>query len=269
MTAGHEPMAPARRQTALDVVASEWLKVWTVRSTWWTLAAALVLSVGFGVLLTAAVAATWEVADGPFTAGESVATALSGMLFGELILAVFGVLFITSEYSTGGIHTTLSSVPRRWLVVVAKGLVVAVVALVAGAIIVLAAFFAGQAVLASQGLAVGLGDPGVARAVGGSVLYVGAVALFGLGVGFIIRNSGGGITAAIVGLIVLPSLVTVLPGALGTTVGKFVTSNAGRPITAVDTSPGSLDPWAGYGVFVLWGIGLLAIGALLLGRRDA
>jgi hypothetical protein len=98
----------------MDVVASEWLKMRTIRSTWWTLGTALVLTIGFGVLLSAATAAISGSEDGPsLGAVDAVSTSLAGMLFGEVTLAVFGVLFITSEYSTGGIRTTLVAVPRR------------------------------------------------------------------------------------------------------------------------------------------------------------
>lgn len=263
------PLGPGRPQRLGDVIASEWTKIWTVRSSWWTLLLALVLTIGFSVLLTWGVSSTFNEGDAPLGASEAVSLSLTGMMFGELILAVFGVLFITSEYSTGGIHTTLSSVPRRWRMVVAKVAVVTAVTFVGGLIIVFPAFFAGQAILGSLDMSVGLGDPGVLRAVVGSALYLVAAALFGLGVGLVVRNSGGGITAAIAGLLVLPSLAGLLPGEWGATAGKFITSNAGRLITLVEPTPNSLGPWVGYGVFMAWAVGLLVIGTVLLQRRDA
>lgn len=259
----------ARTQTLADVVASEWIKVRTVRSTWWTLATAVVLTVGFGVLLSAGTALTWDDAEGSFGQVDAVALSLAGMLFGELALAVFGVLFITSEYSTGAIRTTLVAVPRRSRVVVAKAVVVAGVTLVVAAVAVFVSFFAGQSLLATEGLAVGIGEPNVVRALVGSVLYLVAAALFGLGVGLVVRNTGGGITAAVVGLIVAPSLSGLLPGQWGAAVNRFVTSNPGRPVTSVETIPDQLGPWVGYAVFVAWGLALLVAGTVLLRTRDA
>jgi len=253
-------------QTLIDVIASEWIKVTTVRSTWWSLVAAFVLTVAFGALLSWGVATSWD----PQEMGgiDAVSTSLAGTLFGELALVVFGVLFITAEYSSGGIRATLVSVPKRSRVVVAKTIVVAGVALVASLVIVFVSFFVGQALLAAEGLNVGLGDPNVLRALVGSALYLTAAALFGLGIGLVVRSSGGGITAAIAGLIVLPSLSGLLPGQWGQNIGKFITTNAGRPITLVETNPDSLGPWVGYAVFVGWAVALLVIGTIALRRRD-
>jgi ABC-2 type transport system permease protein len=259
--------AGVHTQTLADVIASEWIKIRTVRSTSWTLAAAFVLTVAFGALLSWGVAATWDPAD-EMGGIDALSTSLAGMLFGELALVVFGVLFITAEYSTGGIRATLVSVPKRSRVVVAKTIVVAGVALVVSTVTVLVSFFIGQALLASEGLNVGLGDPNVLRALVGSALYLTAAALFGLGIGLVVRSSGGGITAAIAGLIVLPSLSGLLPGQWGQNVGKFITTNAGRPITLVETNPDSLGPWVGYAVFVGWAVALLVVGTIALRRRD-
>jgi len=257
----------AHRQTLLDVIASEWIKVRTVRSTWWALGVAFVLTVAFGALLSWGVAATWDPSGGMGDV-DALSTSLAGMLFGELALVVFGVLFITAEYSTGGIRATLVSVPKRSRVVVAKTIVVAIVALVVSTVTVMVSFFIGQALLASNGLSVGVGDTNVLRALVGSALYLTAAALFGLGIGLVVRSSGGGITAAIAGLIVLPSLSGLLPGQWGQNVGKFITTNAGRQITLIDTNAGSLSPWVGYAVFLAWVAALLVIGTILLRRRN-
>lgn len=255
-----------RTQTLGDVIASEWIKVTTVRSTWWSLIAALVLTVAFGALLSWGVASAWD----PQEMGgiDALSTSLAGMLFGELALVVFGVLFITAEYSSGGIRATLVSVPRRWRVVVAKAIVVAGVTVVVSLVIVFVSFFVGQALLATEDLNVGLGDPNVLRALVGSALYLTAAALFGLGIGLVVRSSGGGITAAIAGLIIVPSLTGLLPGQWGENIGKFVTSNAGRQITLVDPGVNGLSPWVGYAVFVGWAAALLVLGTVLLRRRD-
>jgi len=253
-------------QTLIDVIASEWLKIRTVQSTWWALAATFVFTVAFGALLTWGVASTTDLQE--FGSIDALSTSLAGMLFGELALVVFGVLFITAEYSTGGIRATLVSVPSRTRVMVAKTVVTAVVALVVSTVTVFVSFFIGQALLAGEGLSVGLGDTNVLRAVVGSALYLTCVALFSLGIGLVVRSSGGGITAAIAALIILPSLSGLLPGQWGQNIGKFITTNAGRQVTLVETGAGSLSPWVGYGVFLGWAAALLVVGTILLRRRD-
>jgi hypothetical protein len=253
-------------QTLIDVIASEWLKIRTVQSTWWALAATFVFTVAFGALLTWGVASTTDLQE--IGSIDALSTSLAGMLFGELALVVFGVLFITAEYSTGGIRATLVSVPSRIRVMVAKTVVTAVVALVVSTMTVFVSFFIGQALLAGEGLSVGLGDTNVLRAVVGSALYLTCVALFSLGIGLVVRSSGGGITAAIAALIILPSLSGLLPGQWGQNIGKFITTNAGRQVTLVETSAGSLGPWVGYAVFLGWAAALLVVGTILLRRRD-
>jgi ABC-2 type transport system permease protein len=175
---------------------------------------------------------------------------------------------ITSEFSTGGIRSTLVAVPRRGRVVVAKAVVVGALALVVGTISSFVAFFAGQAVLATKDFQDGIGDPNVLRALFGSGLYLAACALFGLGIGLVIRSTGGGITIAIAALFVVPPLVGVIPGRWGEEIQKFVTSNAGQAVIETTTSPDRLGPWVGYLVFTAWWAALVALGAYLLRRRD-
>jgi ABC-2 type transport system permease protein len=265
--------APVHRPTLLDVVRSEWLKLRTVRSTFWTLAAVVAIMVGFGVLICVAQVATWD----QLSASEQQAnpvngttSSLAGLLFAQLAMVVLGVLVITSEYSTGGIRSTLVAVPRRGRIVVAKGIVIGLVTLVVGTVASFLAFFAGQAVLATKDFDDSIGGENVLRAVFGSGLYLAACALFGLGIGLCIRSSGGGITVAVAGLFVLPPLSLVIPGSVGEQIQKYVTSNAGQAITETSSSVPSdrLGPWVGYLVFTLWWVVLVAIGTWLLKRRD-
>lgn len=67
----------------------------------------------------------------------------------------------------------------------------------------------------------------------------------------------------------LPGLTHLLPGAWGAAVVRYFTSNAGQQITYVHQSGNVLGPWTGYGVYCLWWVVILAVGAVLLSRRDA
>jgi ABC-2 type transport system permease protein len=263
--------APVHQPTLLDVIRSEWLKLRSVRSTYWTMAVVFVAMVGFGALLSFASVATWDQLTPEQQAANPVngaTTALGGALFGQLAMLVIGVLAITSEYSTGGIRSTLVAVPRRNRVVIAKAAVVGLLALVVGTVSAFVAFFVGQLILATKHFDVDIGDPNVLRAVVGTGLYLAGCALFGLGIGLIVRSSGGGITIAIASLFVLPPLLSLIPGSVGDQIQKFLPSNAGQVLTDTVSAPDRLGAWAGYLVFTLWWIVLLAVGAALLRHRD-
>jgi ABC-2 type transport system permease protein len=154
--------APAR---ARDVLASEWIKLRSVRSTYPTLAFAAAAAVGVGYLVTHADATHWATMTASAKAAfdpvrDSFSLGLAQLAFGAL-----GVLAICSEYSSGLIRTTFAAVPRRRVVLAAKATVVGVVTLVIGEAIAFATFFAGQQALSAQHLNVTLAHPGALRGV--------------------------------------------------------------------------------------------------------
>ena len=151
-------LPPAVGQAGLrGAIASEFTKLRSVRSTYWTLGALLVVSVGLAVLICAGNAA--NLANNPGNKAGFDATQNSlGAFFelGQLIIAVIGAMVITSEYSTGMIRTSLTAQPRRGVVYAAKAIAFTSVALVISVITSFAAFFAGQAVLSGKGVAASL-----------------------------------------------------------------------------------------------------------------
>ncbi len=244
-----------------DVLRSEWTKFRSVRSTMWLLATTVIAMLGLGALLSAAVVASGDTVLQPTNAG------LAGMSIAAMLMAVLGVLVISSEYRTGMIRPTLLAVPRRLRLLAAKAVVLGAVVLVVALVSCFAAFFLGQMILGDQGTT--LGEPGVLRAVIGSALYITAGALFGLGLGALIRHTAGGVVAAFLMMLVLPSMAELLPGAWGDQVYRFFTTNAGLQIALVKPLPGELGPWAGFGVYCAWiAVSLVAAGVLLR-RRDA
>jgi ABC-2 type transport system permease protein len=261
---------PSSGTTFGNVVRSEWTKLWSVRSTRWTLLATLVVSVGFTTLFAWGESANWSQVDAQERANiDATANSLAGLYFGQLAIAVLGALVITAEYSTGGIRTTLTAVPQRLKVLFAKGLTFGVVALVVGLVTSFTAFFVGQAFFATVGVEAHLGDPGVMRAVIGGGLYILGCGMLGFAVGSVLRHSAGSITTAIGLLFVLPILSNLLPGDWGKTVREYFFSNAGGQITTVRQDPNLLTPWNGYLVFTVEWLVILAVGAVLLRRRDA
>jgi len=108
-----QPSISSSGTTFANVVRSEWTKLWSVRSTRWTLLATLLVSVAFTTLFAWGETANWSQVDAQQRATlDSTANSLAGLYFGQLAIAVLGALVITAEYSTGGIRTTLTAVPR-------------------------------------------------------------------------------------------------------------------------------------------------------------
>jgi hypothetical protein len=249
------------------MVRAEWTKLWSLRSTYWTLIALVVLTVG----LSAGMSRATVTSSGDEMAGmrnDPVGTSLSGLDTGQLVIVVLGVMMITTEYATRNIRTALVAGPRRLTFLGAKGLVLAVVATVAGITTSFASFFAGQAILRTDNLNVHLSDPGVFRAVVGGGLYLAGSAMVGFALGTLLRSTAGGIAVAVAGLIVLPQLARMLPGRWGEWIEKVFTSNAGMQIARVMHDSSQLGPWTGYLIFTLWWVAPLAIAAVLLIRRD-
>jgi ABC-2 type transport system permease protein len=265
--AGSLPAAHGRAGFA-GTFRSELIKIRSTRSTWWTLFALVMVTVGFGAL------ASWGVANHgtPGPGFDATQQSLAGLYISQLIIAVLGALTITSEYSTGMIRTSLTAMPRRGVVLAAKGTVFGLVALVTGLITCFCAFFLGQALMAHAHINVTLGDPNVLRAVIGGALFLTACGLLAFGIGVILRHTAGAITAAIGLLFVVTILVNFLPTSWQNHIDKWVPAMAGAQIWTTKVATGGpplFSPWVGFAVLAGWMALALVIGAYLFKRRDA
>lgn len=271
-------------------MVSEWIKFRSLRSTWWSIGVALLISIGLGVLFSALRGNDIQ-SHGGFEP-DPTALSLRGFYLAQLAVAVLGVLFITGEYSTGMIRATLSAVPRRVPVWTAKIAIFAMVIFVVTLLASFVAFLGGQAVLAGyhehagflvgpggsdvftpgasvQSLGVSITHPGSVRAIFGAALYMVGVGLLGLGCGFAIRNAGGAIAALFGLLLVLPLLAQALPSSLQQHVSKYLPLLAGTAGMNTQSGTDQLAPWTGLGVFALYVVAALGIGLYVLRRRDA
>lgn len=261
---------PSRRLGFPDVVRSEFLKLRSVPSTFWTLALTLVFNVVFAALAATFIAGRLSAADRQKVDG--IRLALAGIHLSQVAIGVLGVLVVTSEYGTGTIRVTFAAVPRRRTVLAAKATVFAATVLVVGTVSSFAAYFTFQAFLPGSGTALrsSPGDPGVLRAVTGGGLYLAVLGLLGLGLGAVIR-AGAGAIATLFGLLFGPALLLdLLPHGWQTTVGPYLPMQAGSQVfVAVSSEPDSLGAWTGFGVFCLYAAVALAAGFVLIHRRDA
>jgi ABC-2 type transport system permease protein len=151
-------LPPAAGRAGLGgAIASEFTKLRSVRSTYWTLGGLFIVSVGLGLAITAGTAA--NMASNPQNKAGFDATQISlGAFFelGQLIIAVIGAMVITSEYSTGMIRTSLTAQPRRGVVYAAKAIAFTAVTLVISLVTAFVAFFTGQAMYSGKGVAASL-----------------------------------------------------------------------------------------------------------------
>jgi ABC-type transport system involved in multi-copper enzyme maturation permease subunit len=258
------------RVTQPRVLRSEWTKLYSLRSTRWSMFTAVLLTVGFSSLFALITSSHW----GQMRASERadrhpLDIALRPLLFAQLAIGVLGVLVMTGEYSTGMIRSTISAVPKRLPVLWAKVAVFAATTLALMLPAVLAAFFASQAILGRHDiLQISFSAPGVARAVVGGALYLTVAGIFALALGAMTRNTAAGISTFVAVFFVIPPIMDILPRSWNNAISPYLPSNAGGDVFALTPSPGNLSPWAGFGLFVAYTAIAIAIAAVLLLRRD-
>jgi ABC-2 type transport system permease protein len=264
------PASKPKRVNQARVLLSEWTKIRSLRSTSFSLLAAVVFIIGFSVLVPWVIVAHWPPRDPREALGFDPTTrALSGIFLAQLAIGVLGVLLITGEYATGMIRATFAAVPARLPVLWAKAAVFAAVTLVLMVPTVLGAFLIGQSILTSKHLQTSLSSSGVLRAVIGAALFLTVVGLLGIGLGALLRNTAGGISTLFGLLFVLPIIVRFLPSSWSDPINKYLPSNAGEAITHVHPDPSLLAPWTGLGLFFGYAVIVLIAAAVSLRRRDA
>jgi ABC-2 type transport system permease protein len=267
------PVVPAyqadQRVTLIRVIHSEWTKLWSLPSTLWLLLITAVLVAGGGLISAIIELSSLPHGAVAVAAFDPTQLSLSGVGLAELTAGALGVLVMTGEYATGQVRLTFTAVPRRLPVLWGKTTALAVALLAVGAAATFAAFFMTQAILSPHHLSTTLGQAGVARAVFGSALVLTGVALLGLGLGALLRNAAGGISALFGLLYGLTIAAAFLPGHLAREVREYLPENSASDVTSVGHQAGSLGPWAGFGLFCLYAAVALGASAWLLRRRDA
>ena len=269
-TPGHGAPSPgtAPKATFGAALRSEWTKIRSVRSTFWTLLLTMAVTIGLSALFAFG---SVQNHGGGNPDKDYVANSLFGLFLGQLVIVVFGAMAITAEYSTGMIRTSLTSQPRRAVVFWSKTLIVALVSLAVGLICSFASFFIGSAIFSSHGVHVSLADGSTLRAVIGGGLYLAGSALLAFGLGAILRHTAGAITTAVGMLFVAWIVVSFLPGSWRDDIGKWIPFNAGMQIitTKPMTDGNYLSPWAGFAVFSLYAVVAIIGGAVTMRKRDA
>ncbi|MFI8631893.1 ABC transporter permease [Microbacterium sp. NPDC077663] len=244
------------------VVRSEFLKLFTLRSTWWTLAFAAALTVGLAALIAGA--------SSSFGPGLSPVAAITlPIQFTMLVAGILGAMAITGEYSTGMIRSTLTAEPRRGRILLAKSVVVAATLALLAAVTTVVAGLVVMPILGVDAYAWGdakeLWLPLLL-----SLLAMATFGLLGLGWGFVIRNGAGAIATTVGVLFVLP-IVLQLFMMFGESwqwvvdLGRWLPSNATAALTDLDGA----DFWPSLVATIVWPVGALLLGWGVLRTRDA
>ena len=266
----NEPL-PVGHYGVKGLMASEWTKMRSVRSTMWTVAVTVVLGIGVGMLATSETRSHWSSLGvvGRLTF-DPTQTSLVGFFIGQFSLGVLGALVVSAEYGTGTSRATFAAAPQRLKVLGAKITDFSGLALVVGELVAFVSFFVGQALLTAPATHATLATPNALRAVVGCGLYITVLGLVAMGLAVIIRNSAGAISAFVGILLVLPIIVSTLPSSIAQDIRKFLPDRIGA--TMISTLPnhsGGFSPWVGFAILCGYAVLVNAIGAYLLVCRDA
>lgn len=261
--------APAYRLSFLRVVRSEWIKLTTLRSTWWSIGVVVVLSIGLSLLVAAAISTSAQIsADNGISGTDSlgVSAVVAPLQFTMLLAGALGAIAITGEYSTGMIRSTLAAEPRRGAVLAAKALVVALL-LAATSLVTFGISAIVTAPLLGD-IRIDWSNPELSTL---PILYgslsMAAFALIGLSFGFLLR-SGPGAIAATVGLLFVLPIVAAIFSVGGDDwkwirdLAEYLPANAAQFLTSPGSEYGLSDPvalltlggWVAAGLLGAWAV---------------
>lgn len=268
--------------TLSRVIQAEWLKLLSLRSTWWLSAAAAALCGLFALISADSVSWLARTRDRALSEGgaeqaagyelEVVQGGMVGILFAVILMGVLGVLAVTGEHSTGALQSSLTAVPRRGLLWSGKVVLVGVWSAATGAVCAVVVHLVLLPFAFAYDLVPSLADPAVLHIYGAGILSTMAAALIGLGIGSMLRSSAGGIVVFSVVVLVLP-LLTVL--FLGVTLGETVVDELWE-LQVINLILALSDPAAGTGPtpgaaalgLLVWVVAALLPGWLLFRVRD-
>ena len=270
-------MIPAVNNSAFpairDAVRAEWVKLRTVPSHAWLLAGAIALTVA----VSAAALTATRCPAGVTCPVDTTKLTLTGIQFGQAVVAVLAILPVCNEYSSGMIRVTLAAMPRRSTVLAAKAGLVCGLALVAGTIAVLGSVLTGRLILPGHGFtsargfpALSLADGPTLRAIAGSALYLGLVALLSTGVAAIVRDTAPSAGVVLGALYLFPVIAAFVGNPRWHDRIERYSPMAGLNIQATTGLRGlAISPWAGLGVMAIWATAAVLGGGLLLRLRNA
>ncbi|MEG9249862.1 ABC transporter permease [Arthrobacter sp. Soc17.1.1.1] len=266
------------------VLKSEWIKVTTVPSTVILIVSTVVVMVGLAALFAWSLSVMAQSAgdpgvpaefqaptEGPGSAAfEALTTPSSGLVFGQLLIASLAVVLIASEWTTGMIRSTMVAVPKRTPALLAKTVIVAVVAFVVGFGSALMSYLVAQPILGGEDLDFALTEDGVLASVINTGTFLALVAVISMSIGILLRNTAGGVVTAVGIFFVLPIIVQLISGLADwiPDAARFLPGDAGTQMVAVTTAEDALTQWEGGLVMGAWALVLLVLALVVAKKRD-
>ncbi|MBF4616156.1 ABC transporter permease [Curtobacterium sp. VKM Ac-1376] len=286
MSATTSPTTPSTRMPSSvrlsfpHLVRSEWIKLRSIRSTFWCYAILVVVTIGMAALVGANTNSggqqmPTDIANGTFVNANTV-----GVLLSSLVVGVLGVLIITGEYGTGQVRSTFTADPRRAGVILAKATVLAVTTFVVSAVATWIGVLISLPLLAGNGVEPEIGDPSVFLPILGSSVFLTLLALLAYGIGLLVRSSAGGIAITLGLLLVVPTVLALMSGLMKVDwpmdIASFLPDSAGAQLyaysydgqSAADNSGVVLNGWGGFGVLAAEVVAVGALALTLARRRD-
>jgi ABC-2 type transport system permease protein len=264
-------LSTSGRARFADLIAAEFVKLRSLRSTWIMLLLATVIALGIGAVRSSATVHGW-----PFFSPTDRVTfnplsrSFQGLDVAQLMFVAIGVLAMTGEYTSGQIRSTLAAVPHRTAVLAAKATALTAVTLIAGTMITLANFLLDQAILSQVHAGYSISHPGVPGALAATAGYLLGTALIGLGLGTLIRHTAAALAAAFGLLFLAPIFFTSNSQDWVIVIGQALPGNAFEALGMLRTGALWL-PSTAEGIIVLIAYPILTLIAarLTLHRRDS
>lgn len=262
---------PARgRPALLGAIASEAVKLRSLRSNWILSAAALVLIIGSGTMQCVGLIA--RLTD-PRFAGQLIEARpmqfVDAVLWAQVLIAVIAVLAATGEYGSGQIKLSLLALPTRLPLLAAKAITVALLAFVIGVVGAAVALAVPLAVLAESGIDYPIDLPTAVGLALGSGAYLAAIAALSSAAGMLLRHVVPALAVTLATVTILPSIIASIPVDVIRDAAAYFPTTAGRMLISDLPTTAALEPWQGYLVLLAWVAAVWIAAAVSLRARDA
>jgi ABC-type transport system involved in multi-copper enzyme maturation permease subunit len=249
---------------------AEWIKFRTVRSTIVGVVVTFVLTIGLGALVTSLIRGHWSTTNALTKATfDPVSTSLVGILFAQFAVGVIGSLFVTSEFTSGSIRTTLTAVPKRYELALGKLLVLVVSMFVVSEAASFATFSLGQAIFSGVVPTASLSNGSVLRAVFFAGLYLTLLSVLAFSLGLLLRQSAACISVFVSVLLIIPIILAFLPSSWQDDVRRFLPSEMGHAMISTAPAPNDFSALTSLIVLAIYVVVLFGIGVTVFSRRDA
>ena len=255
--------------TLFGTIRSEWLKFRSVRSSITGAIITLALTLGINALVAFAIRSHWPHVHDRHQAFDPSSFATVGVFFAQFAFGVIGALFITSEYSSGSIRTSLTAVPNRAKLIMSKVTVLLKSGLVLAELAVFGGFAVTMSIFHGKVPTASLSDSAVLRSVILAGVYLTLLALLGFGLGLILRQTAICISVFVSLLLILPIVSIFFPTSWKNDLTRFDPSELGNAMMSRFPQPNHFSAYGSAFVLFLYVVVVIGVGLTMFQRRDA